>query len=148
MAFRIIHGKAQAVVGVSLDGRHSHTVRDQMLAQLRDVIGGEGNMIQAVGSFGIRRGAVAHPLPAHYVSDEPARLHRRSGSQPERSAVNSLRSVWLSRVEGNVIDPENARPGDGAGLRVCANCKDPKCKQRDKLSHKAFDFSAICEAEL
>src|SRR5260370_25595852 len=93
-------------------------------------------MIHAVSRFGVRRAAVSHPLPADHISDQPTRLHRLSRGQPERAAVNTFRSVRLRSVKRNVIDPENARPGDSA-LRVCANRQHTEGKHYDGCFHKA-----------
>src|ERR1035437_10196875 len=104
MAFRIGHCDAWTMVGAILDCRNRHTLRNQILTQRDDVGGGEGDVVHAVDGVRIGRLAVTNPLLANKVSQQAAKLHRRSGSEAERSAVERFHSVWRSSVEGDVID--------------------------------------------
>ena len=137
VAVRVGHGKAQAVVGAAFDLMHDQALRAQILAQRRNVIGGESNVIHAIGRLGIGRGTVSHPLLADDVSNQPASLHRIGGSQAERAGVERFHPRGVGRVERNVIDAENSRTADGGGLRVGANCKEREGKHYEESFHDA-----------
>jgi len=101
-------------------------------------------VIHAVSRLRIRCSTVAHPLRAHHIAHRAARFNRRGVRQSQHATIKLLHPVWRSSVKRNVIDPQNARPGNSSGLRESASRRKYQRQYCNQSSHKQHDCSAVC----
>src|SRR5215472_8635958 len=76
VAFGITHRKSEAVVGAAFDLARLESLVGEIAAQGGDVVGGEGDVIHAVGGLGLGCSAVPNPLFARHVTDRLAGFDR------------------------------------------------------------------------
>src|SRR5579862_2829117 len=74
--FRVVDREKQAVIGAALNLRSLDSLVDQVAAKGCNVIGGEGDVIHAIGSFWIRGGTETDPLRADHVAHRLAWFNR------------------------------------------------------------------------
>ncbi len=107
VALGIVDREVEAVVGTALNLRNLDALRDQIFSQRADVVGGEGDVIHAVGGLGIGRGTVADPLGADHVSQCTAAvgwLEGQGWGEAEHVTVEFLHAVGRGGVERHVVN--------------------------------------------
>src|SRR5579872_7089374 len=114
-SFGIIQTESETVVGAAFDLAGLDSLLREVTAQRSNVVGGEGNVINAIGGLGVGGGAVSDPLLARHVADGLPRLDRIGRDETENVGVEVLHAVGRGRVEANVIDARNAGT---SGLRL------------------------------
>src|SRR5579872_5555244 len=140
VAFRIGERDCMAFLGPGFDCGYSDVVGEEIFAKGCDIICCEGDVIHAVGGFGIGRGTVAHPLFADQVPRGFTGVDRFGGGKPECAGVKLLHAVGSRCIEGNVINTENTR-ASRLRLRVGSESETGDYYREENAFHGVLNFT-------